>query len=227
MNRPFQSSVQYITWLQEIWHDTPPFWGQIVLDPQFGSFAGVARTTLQAVFPQLLFTAIRDALDPVLAVQCEQTPKEESHLPLIKEVLQSGALAGFLLEQDQERLSMVDSHGLPFEPVELDERILRAFGGALENETVLCTEECSSLSLDFLQSRRAKPVILSGATCPDMTQKMEEKKAILGFDSQGRYFFRAIGGMVDPLFTICFLLDDWARRVWREVAQRSGKGPKT
>ncbi|MGL6225627.1 MAG: hypothetical protein ACRC10_03265 [Thermoguttaceae bacterium] len=231
MNPIFSSTSQYIIWLQEIWYDSPPIWGHVVLDPQFGPYASFARIALQAVFPQLLFSAIRDTPDPHLAQECQDVSDEQCFFPLIEEVRQHGAFAGFSLFQDGQRLALVNAQGVPVLGEERDRQILQGLGGALENEQVVCRDTLSSGMMRFLEEHRAKTVILSRADweqSPNLLMKtMQEQDAFFGFDGEGRYCFRATGGRVDPLWTICFLLDDWGHRIGQQRVQRSGKRAKT
>ncbi len=204
--RSLDVSFDYVSWLQDTWFDSPAISAHVVLDPKFGPWAGLARRYLQAVFPRLLVSAIRDSSDYGLAEKCENNGGGDACDPLSEEVDRIRADLGFVLGIDGRCLTLIDGNGVPLQPAELNGLLVQSFGASLENEIFLHDRGCSPDVIDAAARWGAKPMLVESEHA-EFWRMMIATSAPLGVDSTGRHFFRAICGNCDALFTICWILD--------------------
>lgn len=219
-------TYDYVAWLQDTWFDSPGTKTHVVLGPQskpIGSpWIGRARRYLQAVFTKLVFSETspeqtsdkwRVGAPPApgtAGVSPAHMPNYiESQTPLratMQEVDHSRADLGFLFGQDGRQIQLVDGNGVLFHHDELNWLLVQSFGTSLEGETFLFDSRCSSAVLDAARAFGANLKEIAPGN-PSFLRTMQETSALLGVESNGRHYFRAIRGYCDALFTICWILD--------------------
>lgn len=210
--RNFDMSDDYIGWLQGIWFDTPRVSQHIILDTNRGIWSTHARKCLQAVFPQTIFSAIGDTSDSEPEQKhTGKTPEVFFAPPLAFEVDRFRAKMGILISKDGSQFTLFDEDGFALTPEELSWLIVQSFGTALENECFVHDLCCSRLLISEAARFGATPTVVPRGT-ESFRKKMSNFSSPLGIESQGNYFFRAIGGNCDILFTICWVIDYLARR---------------
>ena len=204
--RTLDVSYDYVALLQDTWFDSPKMSANVVIDSKFGSWAGRARRYLQAVFPKLVFSAIRDQPNASLAAQCEKGFISQEIQPLSQAVDRVRADIGFMLGEDGARFAVVDGNGLPLTGDELNYFVIQSFGASLNNEIFLHDDYCSSVVVAAAVEYGAKPVTVPpGGTT--FLREMVRHNALLGVESFGKHYFRATCGHSDALFSICWILD--------------------
>ncbi|MGL6197032.1 MAG: hypothetical protein ACRC2T_19645 [Thermoguttaceae bacterium] len=209
--RNLDVTYDYVAWLQETWFDTPFVPMRVVLDPVFGSWVGKARKYLQAVFPRLIFSAIREETLPVLV---ERMFKESSFISsdqLSAEVDRTRANLGFALGPSDGHLILVDENGVPFSHDELNLLLINSFGEALKGEVFLHNLDCSTKVISAACGFGAEPRSVDQAN-KSFVDEMRKTSAPLGVTSSGEHYFRATHGNNDVLFTICWIIDFLSHR---------------
>lgn len=216
-------TYDYVAWLQDTWFDSPAAKTHIVLDANNGPWTGHARRYLQAVFPRLVFSEITRTSNSSRENSGSKGTAgiQASSLPIVlpnyidspaflratmHQVDRTRADLGFLLEQDGKQLHLIDGNGIPYHHDELNWLLLLSLGGALKGETFLFDSRCSSVVIDTAKGFGA---ILKEIPPGDVSfrRNMHETSALLGVESDGRHYFRALCGHSDALFTVCWILD--------------------
>ena len=196
-------TFDYVAWLQDTWFDSPDKRGHVVLDSCGGPWANRSRRYMQAVFPRLVFSDMSDEPDSAKSIA--------------EEVDHKRAELGITLGVDGGQIALVDGYGIPYSHDELNWLLVQSFGNSLEGETFLHDAECTPSILAEVTRFGAK---LQEIPPGDVSfrRTMTETSAILGVESTGHHYFRAICGNNDALFSACWILDFLARS-GRSLAQ--------
>lgn len=207
--RTLDVTYDYVAWLQDTWFDTPLRSLKVTLDPMYGSWAFKARRYLQTVYQHIIVTAVHDR--PVgspgawpenkdrLADVCNEVDFQHSDL-------------GFVLDEDGERFGIIDRNGVPFRSSDIIRLMISLFGETLQNQPFVHDVFCPKLLIRELENEyniRSYPVPC-GTTY--FYKGMLDTMAPFGAESSGRFYFRALCGGNDPLFTICWILDYLSRK---------------
>lgn len=206
--RNLDVTYDYVGWLQDTWFDSPQRSLRIAVDPMFGSWAFKARRYIQAIFPHTFTTAIHDK---PLGTPKSSNNRTELLADICREVDFQKAEIGFVLEDDGERLCIIDRNGVPLRWEELTWLLLESIGDSLKNETFVHDGFCSRVILREMQKKYRVNLVRSRNGTTFFFEQMRKNKAIFGAEACGRYFFRAIRGGTDPMFTICWIIDYLAR----------------
>jgi phosphomannomutase/phosphoglucomutase len=209
--RALDVSFDYVAWLQDTWFDTPHVPLQVVLDPMHGTWAQRARHYLQAIFPHILFTAIGDQPRSDFGDRLPNCSDPTQLARLSEEVDRRRASCGLAFDGDGDRVVLVDENGLPLTPEETTWLLLESFGEALQEETFVCDLKFSDRIREAAQDRGAR-VIVERSGHAFLRKTMLESEAAFGAEVSGHYFFRALCGGDDGLFTACWLIDYLAQR---------------
>lgn len=204
--RSLDVTLDYVAWLQETWEENLMPQSHIVLDPRHGCWAGRARQYLQAVFPSVIFSAIHDSPDAVFGGCSPDCSRPELLDELGREVDRQRAQLGIAFDGDGDRVAFVDEHGVALSAEETTCVLLGSFGPGLENEPFVHDLKFSDRIGEAATQLGGKPLAeRSGHAF--IRDRMIRSGAAFGAEVSGHYFFRAIAGGVDGLFTACWLID--------------------
>lgn len=203
--RTLDVSYDYVGWLQETWVDGLTARLRVVLDPQWGCLGRRARRYLQAIFPNCLFSAVNDEPDLKLAAERARLSPEQTLVEFGHAVQQEGADLGIAFDFGGERLALVDQAGAVLSPEETAALLLKSFGAALAGERFVydlgLSQRVVKLAAELGAAAHAEPggpAMLRGA--------IRRHEAALAADAAGGYYFRALDGGIDALFSSCWLL---------------------
>jgi phosphomannomutase / phosphoglucomutase len=203
--RRLDVSFDYVAWLQETWVDAIATELHLVLDPMHGCCAARARRGLQAVFPRCLFSVIHDDVDEGLADRSPDCSRPELLLELGEAVHRERAHLGMAFDGDGDRIAFVDEEGTPLTAEEAACILLRSFEGEAAGHPFVydlkfsrrLPEAARQLGADPLPERSGHAFIRT---------RMLDTGAFFGAEASGHYFFRALEGGDDALFTACWLI---------------------
>lgn len=204
--RELDITFDYVAWFQETWFDTPAMPLHVVVDPMYGSWAGKVRRYLQAVFPCMFFTSVRNDPDPTFQGGTPSGLIRKQLDFLSWEADHRRADIGFAFDADGGRLTLVDGYGIPLQPEKTACFLLESFGSCLKGELVLHDAGCSRLLLDRLHQAGAETQVVRRDQTP-FWQIMGQSGAVFGIETGGHFYFRCFRGNEDPLFTACWVLD--------------------
>ena len=205
-SRTLDISFDYVASLQEMWVEGLSTTGQVVLDPMFGPWAGKARRYLHAIFPQVIFSSIRDTAEPDLGGTAPNCQQETMLADLTDVVYLERAGVGLALGGSGERLAVVDGDGLILSNEEIAWLVLEARRDRLAGQRVVCEWTLPDHLLDVATELGAEAVRHVGGREP-MVAEMLASGAALGIDAEGHCFFPELGGECDALFTACVLIE--------------------
>jgi phosphomannomutase/phosphoglucomutase len=203
-------SFDYVAWLQETWVEALPAQCHVVLDPMHGCWSRRARRYLQAVFPQCLFSVVHDEPDPAFAGRSPDCSRPQHLEELCDAVYRQRAHLGLAFDGDGDRVAMVDDKGIVLSAEEATWCLLQSFGTQLRNERFVYEVKCSDRVAETARQLGAEPLVeRSGHTF--IHTRMLETDALFGAEVSGHYFFRALQGGDDGLYTACRLIAYLAR----------------
>ena len=204
--RSLDVTFDYVAWLQETWLEGLAAQGHVVLDPRHGCWAGRARQYLQAIFPGVIFSAIHDTPDAMFGGCSPDCSRPELLDELGREVDRQRAQLGIAFDGDGDRVAFVDERGIALSAEEATCVLLQSFGAGLEDEPFV-------YDLKFSDRVGETAARLGGRPLPERSghafirDRMLRSGAAFGAGVCGHYFFRAIAGGDDGLFTACWLID--------------------
>jgi phosphomannomutase/phosphoglucomutase len=220
--RPLDVSFDYVANLQETWVEAMGSSLHVVLDPMHGGWSGKARRYLHAIFPQCLFTTIHDESDGRFDGHAPDCSNHGLLHELSETVYRERADLGVAFDGDGGRLALVDNLGVPLNPEEAACVLWETFPEARRQGRPFVYDPRFS---DRLPERAkilgAEPVIeRSGEAF--LHARMIESGALFGAELSGRYFYEALKGGNDGLYSACRViallgrcgrsLADWRRR---------------
>lgn len=203
--RSLDVSFDYVGWLQESWVET--IWGQrhVVLDPMHGCWARRARRYLQAVFPQCLFSVVHDESDAAFAGRSPDCSRPHLLEELCDTVYRQRAHLGIAFDGDGDRMALVDDQGIVLSAEEATWCLLQSLGTQLHEEPFVYDLKFSDRVPEAARHLGAEPVVeRSGHTF--IRARMLQTGALFGAEVSGHYFFRALEGGDDGLYTACRLI---------------------
>lgn len=205
--RRMDITYSWISWLQSIWYDTPHASFRILLDPLHGSWSGLARKCLQAIFPQMVFEAIHDEIRDDFGNLIPSSRCPASLETLCREVDLRRADLGVAFDADAGLFTVVDGHGIPLTSEELGWFFLHELlGDALKGEVFLHDIHCPDLIITEGIRLGGKPISVRRGDASFITA-MNETNALIGLGSEGEIYFRGAQGNRIVLFAVCWLID--------------------
>lgn len=198
---------EYGVWLRQTWHrEAGAPSGRVVLDPGNGCWAGYCLPCLEQVFPGMEFTAIHDRRDGAFADRDPDCARPAHLEALAEEVRRDGADLGIAFDGDGDRVAFVDDEGQALTAEQATWILLHSFGDALRGRHFVYDIKFSNLVPETAGRLAALPVVQKSGHAFIRT-RMIEKKALFGAEISGHYFYQALEGGDDGLFTACRMID--------------------
>jgi len=208
--RTLDVSFDYVAWLQEVWMDTPVVRRPVVLDSMHGSWSCRARRYLQAIFPQSIFSAIRDVPHAEFGGHTPDCSLPDALEQLADAVYRERALLGIAFDGDGDRVAFVDDEGTPLTAEEATWILLQSLGEGLQGEPFVYDVKFSERVPEAARKLGADPVVeRSGHAF--IRNRMLKTRAPFGAEISGHYFFRDLRGGDDGLFAACRMIAHVAR----------------
>ena len=204
--RELDISYDYVGWLQETWLEARDAEASIVIDPMYGCWSLRARRYLQAVFPRVVFTTVRDEPDPVFFGETPDCSRPERIEPLCEAVEHQRAHLGLAFDGDGDRVAFVDDQGVALTAEEATWILLESLGDGLADEKFVYDLKFSDCLSRRAEELGAEPIgERSGHAF--IRNRMLQSGAVFGAEISGHYFFRALDGGDDGLFAACWVID--------------------
>jgi len=208
--RGLDVSFDYVAWLQETWFGAPPMPRPIVLEVMHGTWARRARRYLQAIFPHSIFSAIHDEPDGSFAGRVPDCARVEQLEDLCRAVYQQRAALGIAFDGDGDRVAFVDDEGNPLTAEETTWVLLQSIADDLPAERFVYDLKFSNRIPEAAGALGAQPLAeRSGHAF--LRSRMLSSDALFGAEISGHYFFRALGGGDDGLYSACRMIAFLAR----------------
>jgi len=208
--RTLDVSFDYVAWLQEAWVEWQSAECRVVLDPMHGCNVQRARRYLQAVFPRSLFSAIHDTADPGFGGRRPDSSQAEHLEDLCNAVDHARAHLGIAFDGDGDRVAFVDNEGVALTAEEATWVLLHSFGPDLAGQKFVYDVKFSSRVEEGARHLGAEPLAeRSGHAF--LRSRMVESGALFGAEISGHYFYRALEGGDDGLYTACRMIAYLAR----------------
>lgn len=208
--RMLDISYDYVAWLQETWVDWQQADCRVVLDPMYGCNVHRARRYLQAVFPRSLFSVIHDTPDPMFGGH----PPDSSHAEFLDELSNAvdheRAQVGIAFDGDGDRVAFVDNEGVTLTAEETTWILLDSFGPDLAGQPFVYDSKFSDRVPEGAKARGAEPLAeRSGHAF--LRTRMLQTGAPFGAEISGHYFYRALEGSEDGMYTACRIISHLVR----------------
>jgi phosphomannomutase len=208
--RTLDISFDYVASLQETFVESLAAQQHVVVDPMHGCWAGKARRYLHAVFPQCLFSTVRDTVD----AQFDGHPPDCSRASDLNElsdaVYRERAHLGVAFDGDGDRIALVDNEGVTLNAEETTWVLLQCLGDELHGQRFVYDVKFSDRIAEAARQLGAEPLAeRSGHAF--LAARMGDSGAVFGAKLSGHYFYRAIEGGDDALYTACRLIAHLAR----------------
>ncbi len=204
-SRTLDVSFDYVAHLQEMFVDSLAAQLHVVLDPMHGCWAEKARRYLHAIFPQCIFSTIRDRADGRFGGLAPDCSRAENLHELCDAVYHQRAHLGVAFDGDGDRLALVDDEGVVFSSEEAVFTLLECLGEELRGEPFVHDLKFSDRVAEFARRVGAEPLAeRSGHAF--LRARMCETNARFGAEASGHYFFRELAGGDDALYTACRLI---------------------
>lgn len=204
-SRALDMSFDYVAWLQETWVDSLEAQRRIVIDAEGGTCARRARRYLQAIFPHALFSAIREEPESATTNGESDAWGSESLVELASAVDRERADLGIALDSDGDQITFVDNEGVTLTAEEAAGVLLDSFAGELADQSIVYDVRCAEWLPQRARELGARPIAEQSSHAA-IRRRMTEAKAIFGAGAGGHYFFRALAGGDDALFTACWMI---------------------
>jgi phosphomannomutase len=222
--RTLDISFDYVAGLQETFVESLTAQLHVVIDPMHGCWAGKARRYLQAVFPHCLFSTVHDVVDNRLDDRAADGFRTAELHELGEAVYRERAHLGLAFDADGDRLMLVDNEGVVLSPEEAVCSLLACLGDELRGEPFVYDLRYSDRIAKAARQIGAKPLMERGDET-FIRARMGETGAAFGAELSGHYFYGAMQGRDDPLYTVCRLIAYLARSGQTLAALRRGCGP--
>jgi len=208
--RGLDISFDYVAHLQETFVDSLDAQLHVVVDPMHGCWSGRARRYLHAIFPQSIFSTIRDRSDGRFGDRAPDCSRSENLHELCEAVYHRRAHLGVAFDGDGDRLALVDDEGVALNSEEAVFALLECLGEQLRGEPFVHDLKFSDRVAEVARRLGAEPLAeRSGHAF--LRARMRETNAYFGAEASGHYFFRELGGDDDALYTACRLIARLAR----------------
>ena len=139
---------------------------------------------------------------------------------LSKEVQGVGASLGLAFDGDGDRVTFVDEQGNALHPDEAMVLFQRAFGGRMKGAAFVYDLKCSQVVAQQAKELGAKP-IMERAGHAFIKRRMITERALFGGEISGHYFYAALDGGDDGLFSAMLMIRllqdrDESLHAWRD-----------
>ncbi len=200
--RSLDISFDYVAHLQLTFVDAMNSAVELVVAAEQPEWTRIACRYLQAVFPLALITA-----EDRSSIGSDR--REGSGRSLTDDVsdgvYRHQADLGLVLGSHLDRLEVVDNRGISFSPDEIAWLLLSACERELKGEAVVLDDRLS-VQLDRAIASWGGKTIRHGTDPGRIADTMRQSGALLGFDLDGRVFFRERDGEDDALLAACRLI---------------------
>lgn len=200
--RALDVSFDYVAHLQWLFVDAINSAVDVVVAAEQPEWTRIARRYLQAVFPLGLFTAVeRQSSRAGRSIASGRCLTAE----LADGVYRHRADMGLVLGEHLDRLEIVDDQGVPLSPDESAWLLMSSYGGELRGEAVVLDDRLSTPLDEAVASWGGRAV----RHCGDpnlLPETMRRSGALIGFDLDGRVFFRDLNGEGDAMLAACRLI---------------------
>lgn len=200
--RSLDITFDYVAHLQLTFVDAMNSAVDLVVAAEQPEWTRIACRYLQAVFPLALITAEErssSGSDRLEGLGRSLTDEVSDG------VYRHQADLGLVLGSHLDRLEVVDNQGVSFSPDEIAWVLLSACERELKGETVVLDDRLS-VRLDRAIASWGGKTVRHGNDPSLMADTMRESGALLGFDLDGRVFFRETDGEDDSLLAACRLI---------------------
>ncbi|MEN6406766.1 MAG: hypothetical protein ABFC77_09860 [Thermoguttaceae bacterium] len=208
--RSLDISFDYVACLQETFVESMDARLHVVLDPMHGCWAERSRRYLHAVFPQCLFSTIHDQVDdqfggrePDCSQPCQLTDLSDA-------VYRERAHLGIAFDGDGDRIALVDGDGVALRPEEAAWTLLSSMTDELPGQQFIHDVKFSD-RIPEAARRFGAEALAEQSGHGFLRERMMTTGALFGAEVNGHYFYRALGGGDDGLYTACRLLAYLAR----------------
>jgi phosphomannomutase / phosphoglucomutase len=203
--RELDITFDYVACLQETFVESLTVQQHIVLDPMFGCWAGKARRYLQAIFPQCIFATIHDELDGRFEGRTPDCSRASELTDLCQAVYRERAHLGIAFDGDGDRVALVDSDGVALTAEEATWLLLQSLADELRGQRFVYDLKFSDRIPEAARQLGAEPrVERSGHAF--LRTRMRDDAAVFGAEVSGHYFYKALEGCDDGLYTACVVI---------------------
>jgi phosphomannomutase / phosphoglucomutase len=208
--RELDVSFDYVACLQEMFVESLTAERRIVIDPMFGCWAGKARRYLHAVFPQCIFSTLHDTVDDTFQGCTPDCSRASSLGDLCEAVYRERADLGVAFDGDGDRVALVDDDGVPLRAEEATWILLQSMADQLRGGRFVYDLKFSDRIPEAASQLGAEPLVeRSGHAF--LRTRMCDSGAIFGAEVSGHYFYKALDGCDDGLYTACLVIAYLAR----------------
>jgi phosphomannomutase len=157
---------------------------------------------LQAVFPRCEFVAIRDAVDAQFGGCTPDCSRRRELQGLGATVTHERAHLGIAFDGDGDRVAFVDDQGVPLTAEEATWVLLHSFGPEIRASRFVYDLKFSDRVPEAARRLGAEPFVERSGHAFIRT-RMCEMDGLFGAEISGHYFYRALHGGDDGLYTAC------------------------
>jgi len=208
--RTLDISFDYVACLQETFVDSLTAQRHVVVDPMFGCWAAKARRYLHAIFPQCLFSTIHDVVDARFGGRTPDCSRQQELNELCDAVYRERAHLGVAFDGDGDRVALVDNEGVALRAEEVAWVLLQCLGKELKGERFVHDVKFSDRIPEAARQLGAEPLVeRSGHAF--LRTRVRNTAAVFGAEASGHYFYRALEGCDDGLYTACLVIAHLAR----------------
>jgi len=215
--RTLDVSFDYVACLQERFVDALGAELHVVLDPMSGCWAGKVRRYLNAIFPQSLFSTIRNV--PIGDFD-GRTPdcscSDELH-DLCDAVYRERAHLGVAFDGDGDRIALIDNEGVALNVDETTWVLLQSLGADFAGRRFVHDVKLSDRIVETARGLGAVPVVERCGSA-HVRGRMRQTDALFGVESGGHYFYQELDGDDDSLYTVCRLIAWLAKQPTQTLA---------
>jgi phosphomannomutase / phosphoglucomutase len=208
--RTIDVSFDYVACLQEMFVESLTVQRHIVVDPMFGCWAAKARRYLHAIFPQCLFSTIHDTVDGRFDGRMPDCSRPNELNDLCEAVYRERAHLGVAFDGDGDRVAMVDNEGVALQAEEATWVLLQCVADQLPGQPFVYDLKFSDRIPEAARQLGAKPLVeRSGHAF--LRTRMGDTAAVFGAEVSGHYFYKALEGCDDGLYTACLVISHLAK----------------
>jgi phosphomannomutase / phosphoglucomutase len=208
--RPLDISFDYVAGLQETFVESLTAQRHVVIDPMFGCWAGKARRYLHAIFPQCLFSTVHDAVDAMFQGRTPDCSRPQELSDLCEAVYRERAHLGVAFDGDGDRVALVDNEGVALRAEQATYVLLQCLTDELRGGRFVYDLKYSDRIPEAAKQLGAEPLVeRSGHAF--LRTRMCDSGAAFGAEVSGHYFYKALEGCDDGLYTACLVIAHLAR----------------
>jgi phosphomannomutase / phosphoglucomutase len=208
--RSLDISFDYVAGLQETFVESLTAQRHVVIDPMFGCWAGKARRYLHAIFPQCLFSTVHDAVDARFQGRTPDCSRPQELNDLCEAVYRERAHLGVAFDGDGDRVALVDNEGVALRAEQATYVLLQCLTDELRGGRFVYDLKYSDRIPEAAKQLGAEPLVeRSGHAF--LRTRMCDSGAVFGAEASGHYFYKALEGCDDGLYTACLVIAHLAR----------------